>query len=142
MISIDIECGQTPTNQSTKLTSGNNMYNDKHYLIIDNTMDFHSTIEHKELMYSIYDYIYSNTNVLIHDEGSDSISDRALFYVIFADFRYFLKLVFFTCFSYQNLRPLGSSLILSLTLSLLFIQAKKFFLESLKISGIFKEIVL
>jgi len=39
--------------------------------------------------------IYSNTNVLIHDEGSDSISDWALFYVIFADFRYFLKLVFF-----------------------------------------------
>jgi hypothetical protein len=57
-------------------------------------MDFHSTIEHKELMYSIYDYIYSNTNVLINDEGSDSISDWALFYVIFADFRYFLKLVF------------------------------------------------
>jgi len=57
-------------------------------------MDFHSTIEHKELMYSIYDYIYSNTNVLINDEGNDSISDWALFYVIFADFRYFLKLVF------------------------------------------------
>ena len=60
MISIDIECGHTHTNQSAKLTSGNNMYNDKdnkHYLIIDNTMDFHSIIEHKELMYSIYDYI-------------------------------------------------------------------------------------
>jgi len=38
--------------------------------------------------------IYSNTNVLINDEGNDSISDWALFYVIFADFRYFLKLVF------------------------------------------------
>ena len=60
MVRIDIECGQNPTNQRRKLTSGNNMYNDKdnkHYLIIDNTMDFHSTIEHKELMYSIYDYI-------------------------------------------------------------------------------------
>ena len=60
MISIDIECGHNHTNQRRKLTSGNNMYNDKdnkHYLIIDNTMDFHSIIEHKELMYSIYDYI-------------------------------------------------------------------------------------
>ena len=47
-------------------------------LIIDNTMDFHSTIEHKELMYTIY----SNTNVLINDEGSDSISDWALFSLI------------------------------------------------------------
>ena len=37
------------------------MYNDKdnkHYLIIDNTMDLHSTIEHKELMYSIYILMY------------------------------------------------------------------------------------
>ena len=42
--------------------------------------------------------IYSNA--FIHDEGNDGISDKAQYY--------FLKLVFFTCFLYQNLRPLGS----------------------------------